>query len=257
MPRANRYFIPGYIWHITHRCHKQKYLLKFSQDKKRYLYWLWQAKKRYSLKVLNYVITSNHIHLLLLEHEKDPAIPRSMQLVAGRTAQEYNKRKRYKGSFWEDRYHATAIESGQHLVQCMIYIDLNMVRAGVVSHPSHWIFSGYYDCYSPRKRYLIIDYELLCKNLYIKSLEDLKKMRTEWIQKALVETERLERQSKWSESVAVGSDAFLQQLKKNLGYRGRGCKIKNNGDELTLSENWDAYLPNLAPKMSNKKGKEL
>ena len=27
MPRANRYFVPGYVWHITHRCHKQEFLL--------------------------------------------------------------------------------------------------------------------------------------------------------------------------------------------------------------------------------------
>jgi putative transposase len=63
-------------------------------------------------------------------------IPKSIQLVAGRTAQEYNERKRSKGAFWEDRYHATAIENGRHLIQCLVSIDLNMVRAGVGKHPS-------------------------------------------------------------------------------------------------------------------------
>lgn len=33
-----------------------------------------------------------------------------MQLIAGRTAQEYNQRKNRQGAFWEERYHATAIE---------------------------------------------------------------------------------------------------------------------------------------------------
>jgi len=33
MPRANRFFIPGYIYHITHRCHDRKFLLKFDKDK--------------------------------------------------------------------------------------------------------------------------------------------------------------------------------------------------------------------------------
>ena len=37
MARAKRHFIPGYIWHITHRCHKQEFLLKFSKDRYRYL----------------------------------------------------------------------------------------------------------------------------------------------------------------------------------------------------------------------------
>ena len=32
------------------------------------------------------------------------------KLPAGRTAQEYNLRKNRKGAFWEDRYHATAVE---------------------------------------------------------------------------------------------------------------------------------------------------
>ena len=35
MPRANRHFIPGYVWHITHRCHKKDFLLKFDKDKSR------------------------------------------------------------------------------------------------------------------------------------------------------------------------------------------------------------------------------
>ncbi len=59
MPRANRYFQPGYIWHITHRCHKKEFLLEFSRDRERCISWLFEARKRYGLCVLNYVVTSN------------------------------------------------------------------------------------------------------------------------------------------------------------------------------------------------------
>ncbi len=45
--------------------------------------------------------------------------------------QEYNLRKNRKSAFWQDRYHATAVESNRHLRQCIAYIDMNMVRAGV------------------------------------------------------------------------------------------------------------------------------
>jgi len=31
MPRANRHFVPGHVWHITHRCHQQAFLLKFAR----------------------------------------------------------------------------------------------------------------------------------------------------------------------------------------------------------------------------------
>ena len=60
----------------------------------------------------------------------------SMQLIAGSVARQYNRRKKRKGAFWEDRYHATAIETDHHFLQCLVYIDLNMVRAGVVQHPN-------------------------------------------------------------------------------------------------------------------------
>ena len=96
MPRANRHFLPGHFWHITHRCHKQEFLLKFSKDRKRWRYWLFEAKKRYGLSVLNFIITSNHIHLLVSDRGRGD-IATSMQLIAGRTEQEYNQRKNAKG----------------------------------------------------------------------------------------------------------------------------------------------------------------
>jgi hypothetical protein len=40
---------------IYHRCHKREFLLKFPRDRRRWIEWLYQAKKRYSgLSVLNY-----------------------------------------------------------------------------------------------------------------------------------------------------------------------------------------------------------
>ena len=67
MARAKRHYIAGHIRHITHRCHKREFLLKFSKDRRRYLQWLWEAKKRYGLVILNYMVTSNHIHLLVAD----------------------------------------------------------------------------------------------------------------------------------------------------------------------------------------------
>ena len=138
MPRASRHYIPGHVWHITHRCHKKEFLLKFARDRRRWLWWLFEAKKRFGLCVLNYAITSNHVHLLVSDKGHSDVISKSIQLIAGRTGQEFNQRRGRKGAYWEDSYHATAIETDDHLVQCLVYIDMNMVRAKVVNHPSEW-----------------------------------------------------------------------------------------------------------------------
>jgi putative transposase len=45
----------------------------------------------------------------------------SIKLIAGKTGQEFNQRKARKGAYWEDRYHATAIENCDHLIKCIVY----------------------------------------------------------------------------------------------------------------------------------------
>ena len=86
--RAKRHYIPGHVWHLTHRCHKREFLLKFAKDRRRWLHWLLEAKRRYGLVILNYMVTTNHIHLLVVDDGDRDVIPRSIQLVAevgGRT----------------------------------------------------------------------------------------------------------------------------------------------------------------------------
>jgi putative transposase len=98
-----------------------------------------RSLKRFGLCVLNYMVTSNHVHLLVKDTGSN-VIAESMQLIAGRTAQEYNQRKSKQGAFWEDRYHATRCAKPTNIcIVVWFYIDLNMVRAGVVTHPFDWV----------------------------------------------------------------------------------------------------------------------
>ena len=79
---------------------------------------MFEAKKRFGLTVLNYIVTSNHIHLLVKDGYENQ-VSESMQLIASRTAQEFNQRKKRQGAFWEDRYHATAVDNRAYLIQCL------------------------------------------------------------------------------------------------------------------------------------------
>jgi len=106
--------------------------------------------------VLGYCITSNHTHVLA-RSESEGALSRWMQQVEGEFAQSYNRRKHRSGAFWSDRYHCTMIEEGPHLWNCMVYIDLNMVRAGVVTHPVQWPWCSYGEWMGQRRRYGVVD----------------------------------------------------------------------------------------------------
>jgi len=224
MARAKRHFVPGYIWHITHRCHRRDFLLKLVRDRQRWISWLFEAKKRYGLVVLDYILTSNHIHLLVVDEGGRDVISNSLKLIAGRVGQEYNNRKDRTGAFWEDRYHATAVETGDHLIQCMAYIDLNMVRAGVVGHPSEWAHCGYREIQNPKRRYRIVDVPRLMRLLQIDTPENLVASHAKWVQEKL-EQDSSDRSPEWTESIAVGSKSFLETIKKKLGYRASGRSI--------------------------------
>lgn len=247
MPRANRHFIPGQVWHVTHRCHKQEFLLKFARDRQRWVRWLFEAKRRYGIRILDYAVTSNHIHLLAQDGDERETLPRTIQLVAGRTAQEYNQRKNRTGAFWEDRYHASAVEEGEHLLRCMVYIDMNMVRAGVVGHPSEWPFCGYNEIMNPPERYVLINRKRLCDLLGVDSSESLSETYKSWIEGALRKGGS-GREGKWSESIAVGAKAFVQNVKDRLGVRAIGRRIVANDDGHELKEPARSYGPHFGGK---------
>jgi len=147
-----------------------------------------------------------------------------MQLVAGRTGQEFNQRKGRKGAYWEDRYHATAVESGDHLARCMVYIDMNMVRAGVVDHPSTWPFCGYNEIQEPRRKNVLIDYQRLQGLLGAGSYDELRSSLKGWVEEYLGDGAKA-RRDEWTRSIAVGSQSFVERVKEFLGIRAKGRDV--------------------------------
>ena len=250
MARAKRHYFPGQIWHLTHRCHKKEFLLKFAKDKRRLLQWLFEARRRYGLTILNYVITSNHIHLLVADDGKRGTIAKSIHLVAGRCAQEYNERKKRKGAFWEDRYHATAVQTGDHLLRCLVYIDLNMVRAEVVDHPSEWPFGGYKEIQSPRRKCKLIAYEKLASLAGHQTYESFRQSHKDSVEISLSEDSH-DRQSHWTQSIAVGTERFVEDIKSMLGRKAIGRRVRKITSGFELREETNFYNAIFKPEKSD------
>ncbi|MCC6450314.1 MAG: transposase [Candidatus Aureabacteria bacterium] len=214
MPRASRYILPGHLYHITHRCHNRSFLLKFSVDRNYYRACLREAAHRYKVSILGYCITRNHIHLIVC-CLRPHSISRFMQFVEGRSAQQYNTRKKRKGAFWEDRYFCTMIQNGRYLWNCLRYIDLNMMRAGVVLHPSEWVWCGYSEFMGLRVRYRILDIPTLLVMLGFSDVENARKFYREDIALHSAAGD-MKRRPVWTESLAVGDRAFVAAMKKRI-----------------------------------------
>lgn len=169
-------------------------------------------------------------------------IARSMQLISGRVAQQFNRRKSRKGAYWEDRYHATAVQVDKHLARCMVYIDLNMVRAGVVEHPSDWVHAGYHEIQSLPERYRRIDVAMLTALLGFADAESLRKGLRGSVDEA-VATEVLVCDPAWTQSIAVGQRQYLDTIRRKLKISHPGRVIESEGDHLYLREESAAYMP--------------
>ena len=239
MPRRNRYHLPGLVWHVTHRCHDKEWLFRDRWTRNRYRYWLFEARKRYGLSILNYVITSNHVHLLVYDNGKKGVIERSLQLSQGRIAQEYNQRNNRVGAFWQDRYHATAVESGRHLQNCYLYIDRNMIRAGVVQLPWQWQHSGAWELRRNRIRYCFLDTNQALHLMGFSSLPELMKWQARVVSE---QTSALARNPVWTQSVAVGNPSFLEDIAHRLQHRLKRRKIVKKEKAWVLEECQKAYM---------------
>ena len=71
-----------YSYGVTRRCQERRYLLRFKKDRRQYLQRLREAIARYPISVLNYMPTSNHVHLVVwCDHAED--LSAAMQYVSG------------------------------------------------------------------------------------------------------------------------------------------------------------------------------
>ena len=58
----------------------------------------------------------------------------------------YNKIHSRRGFFWSNRFKSVIVEKGETLINCLAYIDLNPIRAGLVERPEdyRWNSLGYH-----------------------------------------------------------------------------------------------------------------
>ena len=155
---------------------------------------------------------------------------------AGIQSEEESKR-----SLWEDRYHAAAVESGDHLARCMVYIDTNMVRAGVVNHPSMWSFSGYNEIQEALRKNILIDYDRLRELFGVGSYDELRNSHRGWIEEYPGSGAEIRRDG-WTGSIAIGSRSFVENVKTLLGLRAKGRRVMEGGGGYQLPEEAAHYI---------------
>lgn len=142
MARLTRYNLPGQPQHVILRGNNRSIIFVAEEDYRFFIECLLKAAEQHGCAIHAYVLMTNHVHLLMTP-EREDSIGKALQSLGRRYVQYFNYAQKRTGTLWEGRYKATLIDSERYLLICYRYIELNPVRANMVSHPREYPWSSY------------------------------------------------------------------------------------------------------------------
>lgn len=142
MARLPRLTVPGYPHHIIQRGNNRQVIFTSAEDREMLLGLLAENAARFGVALHSYVLMDTHIHLLATPATTD-SIPKMMQAIGRSYVRYFNARQHRTGTLFEGRYKSTLIQADRYLLACMAYIDLNPVRAGMVTSAGDFAWSSY------------------------------------------------------------------------------------------------------------------
>lgn len=142
MARLPRLTLPGCPHHVIQRGNNRQPIFASDQDRETLLALLAENAAKFKVAIHAYVLMDNHFHLLATPQTAD-GLSQMMQAVGRRYVRYFNDRQGRSGTLWEGRYKSTLIQTERYLLACMVYIDLNPVRAGLVDKARDYAWSSH------------------------------------------------------------------------------------------------------------------
>ena len=200
MPRSPRLVVEGEsaVYHVMSRTALDGFVLG-DAEKDHLLQVIRHFTSIYFADVLGFCIMGNHFHLVVRmqpdegysdieiqrryalyyqdDDTKDSPLPGQVTMLRYKWQQlsemmkeikqsfsrYYNKRHNRRGFFWGERFKSVLVEDGETLINCLAYVDLNPIRAGLVSRPDdyRWSSLGYHSQTGNNSRFLSLDFGLM------------------------------------------------------------------------------------------------
>jgi len=169
MPRQARIIPQTGFLHIICRGNNKRKVFRYERDKNRYHQYLRDFKLEDKIDIYHYCLMNNHLHLIAGLNQ-DSNISRFMKRANLRYFYYYRKKYTYCGHLWQGRFKSKIIDSEEYLIQCGKYIELNPVRAGIITYPEDFKFSSY-NYYAFGRKDLLITENPLYKDLGLQQKE--------------------------------------------------------------------------------------
>ncbi len=197
MPRTSRMVIPKTktAYHVISRTALDGFPFG-DVEKDQFVKILKRFSKVYFTEIIGYTILDNHFHILTIMHPEenysDDDIKKRFEYLYGKEiefpverikyfrekwarlsdfikdikqtfSRFYNQTHNRRGTLWGERFKSVIVQNGETLVNCLAYIDLNPVRAGIVKRPEdyRWSSIGYHAQTDNKDNLLSLDFGLV------------------------------------------------------------------------------------------------
>ena len=141
MPRVPRSSFETSFFHVIIQGVNREYIFNKKEYIEAYLSLLDRYKKEYNISILAYCIMNNHAHLLIYTEEIQN-MGKLMHKINGIYGQYYNKNENRVGIVFRNRYVSEPIYNAKYLAQCINYIHMNPVKAGMVQKSEEYKYSS-------------------------------------------------------------------------------------------------------------------
>ena len=217
MSRPLRIEFPGAVYHVTSRGDRREPIFDDDLDRQVFLEIVGGALDRFDACALAYCLMGNHYHLVL--HTRRANLSLLMRHINGVYTQAYNRRHHKVGHLFQGRFKAILVDRDAYLLEVCRYVDLNPVRADMVSHPDDWPWSSYQAHAGSRAPQLWLDTPSVHGYLLGQDVGNSRDAR-----RAALRYEKLVEQGKdvqlWNEAlkqqIYLGDDAFILRMQALL-----------------------------------------
>ncbi len=142
MPWPLNVHAPGIAVHVIRRGRFRAACFFGERDRQVFLRCLLRYAVRFECAVHAYVLMGNHVHLLLTASDKD-GMGRMLEALCEAHARYVNETGERTAALWEERFEVSPIHTRRHFLACMRYIELNPVRAQLVTRPEAFRWSSF------------------------------------------------------------------------------------------------------------------
>lgn len=224
MPRNTRVVIANYPHHVIQRGHNRQIVFASGGDYQYYIDNLREWKEKLGCRIFAYCLMTNHVHLVIDPGEDEKSMALLMKRVSGRQTRHMNYIEKRTGTLWEGRFKSSPISTDEYLLSCCRYVELNPVRAGIVSAPEDYRWSSYREKIGISEQ-VLLDFDPLYLSMASAQTERQEKYR-EFLEKSIPEEEIKRIRQAIQRGQLTGGDRFVDEIEVKMGrrieFRGQG-----------------------------------